>query len=233
MIDKIITFGDSFLFGSDLKDCIDINTFEEGYSYLTWPALISKQLRIKYESYALGGVGNQFIMEQILDRDLSNSLIVVNWTWIDRFDYHNYDDEFDKNNPYKTIMPGLDTEESKFYYKHLHSEITDKLRNLCFIHTAIEHIKDNGNPFVSTVLDQLIFDQQWHMSSAIEKMQKKVRLNTSFFPNDQTFLEWSRANGYPESDNWHPLEQAHKEAARYWKPIYEKLINTYITTTKD
>jgi hypothetical protein len=34
----------------------------------------------------------------------------------------------------------------------------------------------------------------------------------------QTFLVWSRAQGYPESDRWHPLEQAHAQAADYWLP---------------
>ena len=230
MIDKIITFGDSFLYGSDLKDCPKSDNFRKNFSNLTWPALIAKKLRLDYESYSLGGVGNQFIMEWILDSNLDNALVIINWTWIDRFDYHS---NADRNHPYKTITPGIESDISKFYYKNLHSEMTDKLRNLSFIYTSLQFIIERGNPFISTAMDHLLFDKKWHMSQAIEKLQEKIKSHTSFFPNDQTFLEWSRANGYPESDNWHPLEQAHEAAAKYWLPIYQQAINTHTATTKD
>jgi len=77
-----------------------------------------------------------------------------------------------------------------------------------------------------TYMDKLLVDN----SEGIENLRASVSKKLRTFPNDQTFLEWSRANGYPESEGWHPLEQAHEEAAKIWQPIYEKLINTHITT---
>jgi hypothetical protein len=232
MIDNIRSFGDSFIFGCDLNDCNDSDLWKEwgkNYSQLTWPALISKQLELTYHSSAMGGVGNQFIAEHVIASselaDAQNMLFVINWTWIDRFDYF-------RNNDFSLqqhIRPGDDSEISKFYYKNLHSDINDKFRNLCWIATAHQCLKDRGIKFISTIMDKLLLEAPAEDLPHIPSLQNKISKDISWFQNNQTFLEWSRANNYPESQGWHPLEQAHEEAAKYWQPIYEKAINTHIT----
>lgn len=84
-------------------------------------------------------------------------------------------------------------------------------------------------PYIMTYMDKLILDD----SRGIENLRTSIQAKLETFPNNQTFLEWSRANKYPESEGWHPLDEAHKKAAEYWLPIYQQAINTHTATTKD
>ena len=219
MIDRIQTFGDSFLFGTDLEDSNII------YSKSTWPALIARDLSLLYECRCLGGCGNHVISKNIFDHVKETSLVVINWTWIDRFDYR-VDNKIQK----KTIRPGNNDSTSEFFYKEIHAEGDDKFRSLSYIHSAHQYLRNNNIPFISTYMDHLLLDQRWNVSQGMIRLQNILESDLRTFPNNQTFLEWSRSNGYPESDNWHPLEQAHEEAAKIWLPIYEKEISKHITT---
>ena len=221
MIDSIQTFGDSFLFGSDLPDSDN----QARYSQLTWPALIAKELSLSYDCQARGGCGNHNILKNILNSVNRSSLVIINWTWIDRFDYCD-----DTRGWQKTIRPGNDDYISKFFYKEIHTEEDDKFRSLSYIYTGHQYLRNNNIPFISTYTDQLMLDSTWNASTGIIELQKILRKELKTFPGNQTFLEWSRANNYPESDSWHPLELAHEKAAEYWLPIYEKEISKHITT---
>lgn len=222
MIDSIQTFGDSFLFGSDLNDCDNIT----GYSHKTWPALIAKDLKLDYSCYAESGRGNQSIAFKIFRYANKNSLNIVNWSWVDRFDYH-FDWKSGGGWPYSIRPDG--SEISNFYYKNIHSEYDDKVKNLTIIYSALSYLKNNSMPFIMTYMDHLIVDSV----TGIDHLRKEVCNNLQTFPNDQTFLEWSRANGYPESENWHPMELAHEVAAKHWKPVYEKEISKHIIIDKE
>ena len=65
-----------------------------------------------------------------------------------------------------------------------------------------------------TYMDNLLFDNQWNTSPAIEELQQQIKPFMTTF-DELTFLEWSRKHQYPETQNWHPLEQAHQSAAQY------------------
>ena len=62
-----------------------------------------------------------------------------------------------------------------------------------------------------TYMDRLLFDKRWNASPSILEMQSFIQPHMTMF-DDQTFLEWSRKHNYPESTNWHPLEDAHQNA---------------------
>lgn len=218
MIDSIQTFGDSFLFGSDLSDS-DNKTV---YSHKTWPALISKDLSMRYNSFAVGGRGNYSIFSRVLHNASVNSLNIINWTWINRFDYNMED-----THP-STVRPD-GNKNSDLFYKYFHTDFDDKLRSLMAIYSTISYLREYQIPFICTYMDKLLFEKEKYNLSVVSKLQNLIRKELRLFPNNQTFLEWSRKNDYPESDNCHPLEQAHEEAAKYWQPIYEKAINTHIT----
>jgi len=226
MIDKIISFGDSCMYGSDLSDCD--GTEKSQFSQLTWPALCAKELGLESDCQARGGSGNHNISKNILNFTNCSSLVIINWSWIDRFDYD--DDSYGWQ---KTIRPGSDDHISKFFYKEIHTEEDDKFRSLSYIYTAHQYLRNQNIPFISTYMDQLILDQRWNVSSGIIKLQDQIKDDLITFPNNQTFLEWSRSNGYPESKGCHPLEQAHQEAAKIWLPIYKEAINTHITNSED
>jgi hypothetical protein len=226
MIDSIQTFGDSFIYGSDLSDCLD-NSSQP--SQLTWPALVAKDLKLNYKCYSMGGVGNRYISDNIITNSQINSLIIINWTWLDRFDFYSSDTRRLRKNV--TIRPSNTDLRSKFFYKEIHSEEDDKFRSLSYIYATHSYLKSNNIPFISTYMDQQLFSHSDLESFGIIKLQDLIRKDLRTFPQNQTFLEWSRANEYSESNNWHPLELAHERAAKYWLPIYEKEISKHITTT--
>jgi hypothetical protein len=211
---KLKSFGCSFIFGSDLAD-----DGREGRcpspSQLTWPAHLAHHLNLEYECYARPGSGNLQILERLLNQlpsITSDDLVVVGWTWIDRFDY--YDANHNPRttlSPWSTIMPIDESTLATTYYKHLHSEYKDKFSCLSYIKLAVDSLVQQKVPFVMTYMDRLLFDQRWHVSPAVEYLQSCVESHMTMF-DQQTFLEWSRSNHYPESPAWHPLEAAHQAA---------------------
>ena len=83
MIKKIVSFGDSFIFGTELKNNNDGSK--------AWPGIISNRLGCNYETQAVPGCGNDHIARQIYSYFSNNSadvLAVINWTWIERFDFY-------------------------------------------------------------------------------------------------------------------------------------------------
>ena len=213
---KIAAFGDSFIFGSDLKDCTDSQ-----HSQLTWPSLIAKNLGVEYKCFAQGGVGNTFIFNQILGNIHNDWIFIINWSWIDRFDY------IDSNTRnWHTTRPSLDNAEvDSFYYKNLHSEQLDKINTLGIIYQTICLLKKYNRKFIMTYLDKLILDNKFNSSKGIRLLQKECSPNLQLM-SGMTFLEWTKFNNYEISKNWHPLEQAHEKAAEYWLPKVRTLLNS-------
>jgi hypothetical protein len=214
----IVSCGDSFFYGSDLKDC----GIWEHPSQSTWPALIAKSLNLSYVSSAKAGVGNLQILQQVISNLLqykNSSFYFINWTWIDRFDYVNL-----TNKDWHTVRPSFDNPTvDQFYYKHLHSELSDKFNSLVYINQAISLLEKYQCKFVMTYMDKLVLDQQWHAPEYVKLLQQQVRKHLKDF-DGHTFLEWSRLNHYPESTGWHPLEPAHRQASEYWLPIVKEMI---------
>ena len=58
-------------------------------------------------------------------------------------------------------------------------------------------------------------------TTAIKQLQDYVKPYMTVFEG-KTFLDWSRSHGYPESANWHPLEQAHAAAAGVMRQVFDK-----------
>jgi len=201
MITFVVSCGDSFFYGSDLKDPAH-----------TWPALIACDLQKPYQCYAQGGVGNLHILRQIIMAQAmygKNAVYLINWTWIDRFDYIGVID-----NTWHTARPSLDdAEHDNLYYKHFHSEIDDKFRNLIYVSQAIELLA--GHRYIMTYMDPLLLDTRWHTPGFIRVLQDRVKDKLATFQG-QTFLEWSKSNHHAVSERWHPLESAHVAAKDYW-----------------
>lgn len=211
---QLKSFGCSFIFGTDLQDnpSSAVEKYPCGqFSRLTWPALLASQLKLEYTCYARPGSGNLQIAERVLNEHAQDkqSLYVIDWTWIDRFDYIKSTDTWQ---PWATVRPSSDNPADLSFYKHLHSEYTDKLQTLLYVKVVLDQFLQHGTKFIMTYEDSILFDQRWHISPAVIQMQNTVRPHMTTF-EDQGFLEWSRSNGYPISSTWHPLEQAHEAAA--------------------
>ena len=207
----LVACGDSFLYGSDLARTDQ-----------TWPCVVAQKLELEYHCRARPGVGNAQILQQILSAQAEfgkHAVYIINWTWIDRFDYVDTQDE-----TWHTTRPVLDdAERDPVYYRYFHSELADKFYNLVYINTAQQLLQEHDS--IMTYMDYLLLDQNYHAPDYIRTLQQQVQPGLENFDN-MNFLDWSRAQGFPVSDRWHPLEQAHQEAAAWWYPRVGRLIQT-------
>jgi len=220
---KIKSFGCSFIFGTDLKDNPSdlVKKFPVGqFSRLTWPALLANKFNADYECCARPGSGNLQIAERVLNScaEDTSSFYIIDWTWIDRFDYMARQDFWQ---PWDTLRPSGAGVAAEMYYKKLHSEYRDKLTTLISVKAVIDTLIAKDIKFLMTYEDQLMFDQRWHINPGIKDLQHYIQPFMSTFEG-QSFLNWSRSCGYPESETWHPLEQAHVAAADLMSTVFDK-----------
>lgn len=221
---RIESFGCSFIFGTDLADD-GRNTHRATPSQLTWPAHLARYLGKEYQCYARPGSGNLQILDRVLNRaavDDCADLFVIGWTWLDRFDY--YDPIYDPNinrNPWSTIMPIDKTELAHVYYRDLHSEYRDKFTSLSYIKLVVDTLSQKNIPFLMTYMDELLFDQRWYNTPAIMDLQNYVKPHLTTFEG-QTFLNWSKSQGFEISPTLHPLESAHQAAGEYMIKVFDK-----------
>jgi hypothetical protein len=208
---KIKSFGCSFIYGSDLSDFADLPGLE--YSSYTWPALIAARLGLDYECYASPGQGNfKILCDVISQASLTDpSVMIINWTWIDRFDY------VDNQEQWSTLRPSEDSDLEKFYYRNLHSQYQDMLKSVYYINTAIDFLTEKNCPFIMTYMDNNLLtpvDPDWHDPRCLELIQKKISRYLKNFEG-MNLIGWSQHYEFPISNLWHPLEQAHAAAADY------------------
>ena len=224
-------FGDSFIFGSELND-LPLE-FSPGYDFFqtsnfTYPALIAKELSAEYQCFAYPGAGNQRILNDILcciNQNKNKIFYIINWTWIDRFDYYNVNSEHNFD-VWLTTRPSLDNPEiDNFYYKNFHSEMLDKTLSLGHIYQAICALEQNSCQYLMTYMDNLILDSQWHATNNILFLQQQIKNKLSNY-NGQNFLDWAKRHGYKVGKYGHPLEDAHQAAAEYWLPKVRTLLNS-------
>jgi hypothetical protein len=204
---KLKSFGCSFTYGSDLHDC-DIPLW--GASQYTWPALLAKKHNLEYECYAHPGIGNLQIMHEVLTQASFDdpSIYIVNWTWLDRFDFI----DPVKDQIWHTLRPTGDNHEHQLYYQYFYNQYHTMLTNSSYIKTAIDILKLKNIQFIMTLMDTTLFDEVdpgWQDPRSISLLQKEIKPYITWFEN-KTFLEFSKEKGFPISETLHPLEDAHQ-----------------------
>lgn len=207
---KIQSFGCSFLAGDELDDPAQ-----------TWPAIIADRLSLGHENHSRGGSGNLHILNQILTHAGTGCICVINWTYIDRFDFCSF-----KTEQWETLRPVLDHEHAKFYFQNLYGQYRDMLSSLIYVKTAVDFLNQQHIPFVMTYMDYLLFetvDPGWHDPTGIRYLQECIGPDVSNF-SGKNFLDWSRANGFSIGKKSHPMDQAHHSAADYWIDHIHNLI---------
>lgn len=155
---KIVSFGDSFVFGNELQDNRDGSR--------AWPALAAHDLGCAYETMAVAGCGNENIARQIYTyfsrRPMENTLAVINWTWCMRWDFFLHE-----TNTWITLGPtcvpgklqdliGINkaTDLIDFYKTSLEpSQIWNIFRNLQCIYAVQSWLKQRGIQNVQTYMD--------------------------------------------------------------------------------
>lgn len=160
---KIVGFGDSFVFGSEIPNNDD--------GHKAWPGLAARALDINYETRAVPGCGNDNIAQQIYSYYASNpcehTLAVINWTWSMRWDFHfAAQDHWITLGP--TCVPGklenlLPSHEATrlidFYRDYAgQSDKWNRFRNLQTIFAVQQYLSIHCIKNVQTFMDRSLFD---------------------------------------------------------------------------
>jgi hypothetical protein len=226
---KIVGFGDSFVFGSELADNND--------GQKSWIGQAAKQLGVDYETTAVPGCGNENITQQILtyfsNNPSDNVLAVINWTWGARWDF--YIPGVEKWTTLglscvpSRLAPLVGIEEAtkilEFYNKYPgHSTTWDKFRTLQSIYSAQQFLKYINVPSIQTYMDAEMWDTTWHAPDYIKTLQDLTREPLQTFEG-LTFLDWSYKHGFSVTDpGLHPLEDAHNTACKLWVDTYARML---------
>ena len=224
---NIASFGCSLTLGTELSDQSH-GKFGQRPSNLTWPALIAQKLGMEYRCMAQGGAGNLSIADRALEyrHDHPDDLLIINWTFIDRFDYSDPQGRHFDNGytDYLTVRPGDTSELSAFYYRNLHSEYRDKITNLMQIQSVVHRLIKSGTLFLMTSVDDLLMLRRWHAPARIQELQDEIAPYLTQFQGEN-FLQWAKTHDFSVTPAGHPKEQAHAAAAELMLPAIDAILH--------
>lgn len=223
----LFSFGCSLIFGTDLPDDGKHDPWPVPSS-LTWPALLAKNLGLTYLCRAKGGSGNLCVLDRVMRNAClyPDSIFVIGWTYIDRFDYSNPRGTHFGNgvDDYLTLRPAEENDLEQIYYRRLHSEYKDKLTSLLYIKTAIDFLQRSNIPFIMTCIDDILFCEKYYASAPVLELQKDVKPYIVDFEG-RNFVDWSRYQGFEISPTGHPLDRAHAAAADLMAPKIDAILH--------
>jgi len=224
-MEKIIGFGDSFVWGSEQKNNND--------GSLGWIGRAATNLGCEYHTSSIPGCGNDRIAQQIYtwfsNHPAEDTLAVINWTWMCRWDFYIVEHE-----TWITLGPTCvpETLENmvqrteaedmiKFYRDRANSSLVwNKIRNLQTIYAVQMYLKQHCIKNIQTYMDYQMFDQTYHAPDYIKELQLLVQPDMQLFEG-LNFVDWSGQNGFIVTDpGMHPLEDAHWAAAMLWQGKY-------------
>jgi len=231
MKNKIVSFGDSFVYGSELTNNDDGSK--------SWIGQAANKLGVEYKTLAIPGCGNEAITRQILTyfsvNPSNNVLAVINWTWGPRWDFYisNLEQWITLG---QTCVPSKLTEyvsESEahkiidFYQTYPgNSTLWDKFRSLQTISFAQQYLKSLNVPTIQTYMEAELWDRTWHAPDYIQQLQNLTYAPLETFEG-KNFLDWSYDHGFSvTSKGLHPLEDAHSAACELWINRYAQELNT-------
>jgi len=223
---KIVSFGDSFIYGSELK--------REAHS---WVSQCAEKLGVEYETTAKPGCGNEYISQQILsyftNNTKENTLAVINWTWGLRYDFFVSGKEqwttLGGDCLPSTLEPlvGLVQAEKilEFYNTYAGKSILwDRWRSLQTIYTSQQFLKLHKIKNIQTYMDYMLWDTEFHCPDYIRTLQDLTKTELQSFEG-KNFLDWSYDHGFEVTETWlHPLEDAHKAACKLWLNTYQGVL---------
>jgi hypothetical protein len=227
---KIVSFGDSFVFGSELPKNPD--------GRRAWPGLVACDLGCDYETLAQPGCGNDAIARQIYhyfaNNDTSDVLAIVNWTWFMRWDFYIARNHETWITLGPTCVPQklqhlVDKTQAHqivdFYASFANDSILwNKMRNLQTIFAAQQYLSIRGITNIQTYMDPHTVDVKWHIPDYVCELQSLIVPNLQTW-DGMTFLDWCRSLDFEITDpGLHPLEEAHEAAAKFWRLRYAQAL---------
>ena len=226
---KIVSFGDSFVFGSELTN--------NHNGSLSWIGQSAKQLNVDYETLSVPGCGNENITRQIFtyfsNNPPDNTLAIINWTWGARWDFYIPGVEqwitlglTCVPSKLKKLVPIQEAQRIIDFYRDYpgHSILWDKFRTLQSIYASQQYLKSLGVPSIQTYMDYEMWDREFHAPDYIQTLQDLTRAPMLDFKG-KNFLDWSRENKFTITEpGWHPLEDAHAAAKDLWVDRYAQAL---------
>lgn len=235
---KLIAGGDSFIYGSELADCID-SSGKEQVSQLTYPALLAKEVNLEYVCVARPGYSNAAIRRTVMnacEQATDIDLVIVSWSFPGRY-------EFRINHEWRQIsswsaVDDIKEIEKKFQFDNPtvlqhHAHELDKakqsgLNNFAkWLYANTDHVAEiydtlsnivmlqqyltmSDIPYIFTAADKSGIDTNINDESVVT-LQKQLSKLWGWF-DDKGFYTWAKDNKFPFATT-HPREEAHVEAA--------------------
>ena len=235
---KLVAGGDSFIYGSELRDCIDSQGREQ-VSHLTYPALIAKETNMEYVCVARPGYSNAAIRRTVIDACEQNSdvdLVIVSWSFSGRYEFRINKDWTQVSS--WTALDDIKEIEKKFQFNnpivlqhHADQLATAKQSGLSdfakWLYTNTDYVAEvydtlsnvvmlqqyltlNNIPYIFTAADRKSIDVVIDDES-VKSLQKQLNNLWGWFDN-KGFYTWAQDMNFPFATT-HPREEAHIEAA--------------------
>ena len=228
---KIVSFGDSFVFGSEQQHNND--------GLLGWVGRAATNLGVEYETLSVPGCGNDHIARQVYsyfaNNPVEDTLAVINWTWSNRWDFY-----ISACETWITLGPTCVPEKLKdlvsrtqaedmieFYKNRANGSILwNKFRNLQTMFAVQSYLKSKNIICIQTYMDYIMFDQEYdiHSPDYVKELQSLVRADLELFEGEN-FIDWSYKKGFEVTKiGLHPLEDAHVAASELWADRYAQAL---------
>lgn len=221
---KVISIGDSFLYGTELADC-----HSNQASAKTWPALYAAAIGAEYQCLARPGHTSQYVLRTLLsviNQQTQPCFYVIHWPSALRTEYVNkQDDSWIQITP-NMILPS-DTAQSKtvqkIYYSEMNSLLEDKWHNLLMIYTAVQALTSNQCRFAMSTVDDFLYHTDFHNPDYVLYLQQHTEKYINWF-DQLPFHHWAQHQQWPIGPGGHPLEQAHAEAFLCVQDTYNNIL---------
>lgn len=188
MVEKIVSFGDSFILGSEQADNID--------GSLAWPGRIAARLDLDYQTMAVAGCGNEHIAQQVFryfsQHSTQNVLAVINWTWSLRWDIN-----VDRSGAWvglgptcvpdklKSMVPPDEAQRLIEFYRTYaaNNSIWNQQRSLMAIYATQCFLKNHDIPCIQTYMDRAL----WFLT--MDRLEHYDGIRAQSWPTAKTLQE--------------------------------------------
>lgn len=247
----LVAGGDSFIYGAELADQItqpSLSTYpallasQYGMSYncVACPGSANNAISrtVMGECQRLLSTNEKFVVS-------------ITWTFSQRYEFRFNYNTCNRNSPWYSINSwDVDTafinkelirttnivEFINMYYKHVgnseYNEVYLSLKEIVFMQN---YLKVNNIPYIFSTADCSIFNQVDNKDRWVLDLHNQIDWDSWYlFPagteanesvTPRGFYQWAVENKYNMGINYHPLEDAHKDAAILIKDKFNELVN--------
>jgi hypothetical protein len=229
---RLIAGGDSFVWGSELID--HKHGGQGGHSLSTFPALLAAQHGLDYECVAIPGSGNDSIARRMIEacHDQDDVVVLVSWTWSARYEFwitqkERWETISSAQYERKDDSAGLSRDFIQTYFNHVgFSDYWETYSSLREMMRLQDHLTARRIPYLFTLADNW-FEKAFCLREP-DKVMGSMYHNLDwrrwfFFPQGERypktttprgFYQWAVEEKYQQGPQLHPLEAAHKQAAK-------------------